>query len=73
MSRKQKKRNKPYRGEDAAPTQPNIHRYQAVVRSPMAEWWFEHKRAVKIGSYIGGGALVAIYLVYELLRLIFNW
>jgi len=71
MSRKHKKRNKPYTGEDATPTRPNIQRYQAVVRPPFAEWWHEHKRTVKLTAMVGGGAVVFIYLMYELFNLVF--
>lgn len=70
MSRKQKKRNKPYTGKDAA-TKPTVTRYTAVVRSPLGEWWHDNKRRVKLTSMIGGGAIVCIYLVYEFLNLVF--
>lgn len=71
MSRKHKKRNKAYTGADAAERPPVVHRYSAVTRSPIGEWWHEHKRPVKIGSAIGGGALAVGYLLFELIRLIF--
>lgn len=71
MSRKHKKRNKPYTGEDAAPARPNIHRYQAVVRSPLGEWWHERKKMVKTTAMVGGGAAIFIYLMYELFNLVF--
>lgn len=72
MSRKHKKRNKPYTGMDATPSQPTVHRYTAVVRSPLGEWWIGHKRAVKIISLIVGGVLVFGYLLFEFFRLIFQ-
>jgi hypothetical protein len=72
MSKKQKKRNKPYTGADAA-TKPTVHRYQAVLRSPLNQWWHDHKTAVKRTGMIGGGAVVFIYLIYEFLRLLFHW
>ena len=71
MSRKHKKRNKPYTGQDAVPDQPVVHRYTAVVRSPIGEWWQEHKRMVRIVSIIGGIVLIATFLVFELVNLIF--
>jgi hypothetical protein len=71
MSKKHKKRNKPYTGIDAAPTQPVVHKYSAVVRSPIGEWWQEHKKAVKIISYVVGGALALGYLIYEFFRMLF--
>ncbi len=70
MSKKPKKRNKQYTGKDAA-VKPTVHHYQAVVRSPMAEWWHDHKRAVKLTSMIGGGGIVFIYLMYEFLMILF--
>lgn len=75
MSRRHKKRNKVYRGEDAAVTAPKdepvVHRYTAVKRSKPAEWWHDHKRTVKIGAGAGGIILFIIWIVSELLRLIF--
>jgi hypothetical protein len=74
MSKKKpKKRNKPYTGEDAAPAAPVVHRYTAEVRSPLNEWWHEHKRQSKTAAYVGGGGIVFVWTVYELLRLIFHW
>ena len=72
MSRKHnKKRNKPYRGDDYVPDQPVVHHYTAVVRSPLGEWWQTNKRTVRIVSLIGGGVIVFVYLVYEFIRLVF--
>ncbi len=71
MSRKHKKRNKQYTGEDYVPDQPVIHRYTAVVRSPLGEWWQEHKRMVRVVSIITGIVLVVSFLVFELVNLIF--
>lgn len=71
MSRQKKKRNKPYTGADAAPSQPVVHRYSAVVRSPLNQWWVDHKKQVKLISYIGGGVLVFGYLLYEFFRMLF--
>lgn len=70
MSKKPKKRNKPYRGDDAA-SSPRVHRYQAVVRSPFGEWWHANKQRIKIGSYVGGGAVVFIWLMVEFFNLVF--
>ncbi len=71
MSRNHKKRNKPYRGDDYVSDQPVVHHYTAVVRSPLGEWWQEHKRTVRIVSLIGGGAVVVVFLIVELIGLIF--
>lgn len=42
-----KKRNKPYRGADAAMTRPSVTRISAANRSKLGQWWFEHKRIAK--------------------------
>lgn len=68
MSRKPKKRNKPYTGADAVKP-PVVHHYQAVARSPFNEWWHENKRRVKIGAIIAGILLIVVYAIYELIRL----
>ena len=70
MSKKQKKRNKPYTGEDAA-SRPVVHRYQAVVRSPIAEWWHDNKKRLRTYGIVGGVALVVTFLIVELVSLIF--
>jgi hypothetical protein len=67
-----KKRNKPYRGEDAAaPDTPVVRRYTAVERNKLSQWWFEKKRIAKpVG--IGLGILViAVWFFSEALRIIF--
>lgn len=68
MSRTHKKRNKPYTGEDAVKP-PTVHRYQAVVRSPLGEWWQDNKRRFKIGAIVAAIAFVVVYAIYELIRL----
>jgi hypothetical protein len=71
MSKKHKKRNKPYTGADATPTQPVIHRYVAVQRSPLGEWWHTRRKAIILGSKIGAVAVIVMYLLYELFMMIF--
>jgi len=71
MSRKHKKRTKAYTGAGATAAKPTVQRYTAVVRSPLGEWWFDHKKQVKTLGLIIGGALVFGYLIFELLRVIF--
>lgn len=73
MSKRPKKRNKPYKGEDAKITAPKVTRVKAVVRSPLGEWWHTRKKTVKLTSMIGGGAIIVIWLIYEGLRAIFRW
>lgn len=72
MSRRTKKRNKKYQGEDAAsPTPKVIHRYTAVRRSAFSEWLHAHRRRNKmilIGTGIGA---LLILVVSELMSIIF--
>jgi hypothetical protein len=73
MSKSKKKRNKLYRGEDAAVqsvSTPVVHHYKAIQRSPTGEWWHDHKRAVGLGAKIGGGGIVVIWLLAEGIRLL---
>lgn len=75
MSNKSKKRTKRYSGEDAkVPTsaaQPVVHRYEAVERNALQEWWHTNKRTAKIVGYGGGGLVVFIWLMFELFQIIF--
>ena len=69
MSRK-KKRNKTYTGSDSTQVQPTVKRYTAVVRSPVGQWWQDHKKQARIIGMVGGSAAIVGYLIYELIRLI---
>lgn len=71
MSKNRKKRNKPYTGADAAPTGPTVHRYVAVQRSPLGEWWQAHKKAVTLGLKVAGVAAIVVWLLYELFMMVF--
>lgn len=72
MSKKAKKRNKPYTGPDAkAPGQPTVTRYKAVVRSPLGEWWQSRKRVVKIIAGVVAVAAILVWLVVEAIGLLF--
>jgi hypothetical protein len=69
--RTKKKRNKVYRGQDAAaPDKPVVHRYTAVQRSKIGQWWFEKKRFWKPAIITAIVAAVIIWLIIELLRII---
>lgn len=74
MARK-KKRNKKYQGEDAkqnAPSvEPTIHRYEAVQRTALGEWWQGKKRLAKPVAITGGIAIVAIWLIIEIIGMVF--
>lgn len=64
-----KKRNKTYRGADAAMTRPTVTRISAAHRSKLGQWWFDHKRVAKpvIITIVVVSAL--IWLVVELVRI----
>lgn len=70
MANKQKKkRNKPYRGVDAAIDKPIVTRISAVHRNPVSQWWFDHKRIAKPVLIATGIALVVGWLIFELIRI----
>jgi hypothetical protein len=56
MARTKKKRNKRYTGQGAAVTGPVVHRYEAVERSPLNQWFVEHKTRVRIIGIIAASA-----------------
>jgi hypothetical protein len=74
-NKKSKKRTKRYQGEDAkspaASSQPVVHRYEAVERNKLQQWWHEKKRVVKVSAAVGGGAVAFGWLVFELFQIIF--
>lgn len=65
-----KKRNKQYRGADAALTKPSVTRISAANRSTVGQWWFERKRIVKPIAIATGVVLGIGWLVIELIRII---
>jgi hypothetical protein len=71
MTKQKKKRTKHYTGRDAVQG-PTVHRYTAEAKSPLREWWDTRKRLIKYVVYIGGGAIIAIWLLVELFRMIFG-
>jgi hypothetical protein len=73
MANKQKKkRNKVYRGVDAAITKPVITRIAAVNRNPVSQWWFDHKKIAKPILIAAGVVIVVGYLIFELIRITTN-
>lgn len=70
MAKQKKKRNKVYRGSDAATTRPTVTRLSAVQRNKYQQWWFEKKKFAKPVSIGVGVAVVVIILIIELIRLI---
>lgn len=64
-----KKRNKQYRGADAALKKPVVTRISAANRSALGQWWFERKKIAK-PIIITVAVLSAItWLIIELIRI----
>ena len=76
MSKKAKKRTKRYQGEDAkrtvpASSEPVVHRYEAVERSRLSEWWQPRKKLFRFGAIAAAVATGSIWLLIELFQLVF--
>lgn len=71
MAKQKKKRNKIYRGRDAKLAQPQVLRVEAVNRSRIGQWWFEKKKFVKPITIAVGVALLVVWLLVELIRIVF--
>ncbi len=71
MANKQKKkRNKQYRGTDAAVQRPIVTKISAANRSKLSQWWFERKRILK-PVLIGAAIVIGIaWLIFELIRIV---
>ena len=70
MSNKaKKKRNKQYRGADAALTKPSITRISAANRSKVGQWWFEHKKIAKPIIITAVVIILVVWLILELVRI----
>jgi hypothetical protein len=70
MAKQKKKRNKAYTGAGASTARPTVTRMTAVNRSKPQQWWFEKKRFAK-PTLIGVGiAIIVIWLLFELIRLL---
>lgn len=68
MAKQKKKRNKVYTGKDAAISRPTVTRISAENRNKVQQWWFEKKRIAKpvlIGVAV---AIIVIWLLFELIR-----
>jgi hypothetical protein len=63
MSKQKKKRNKAYRGIDAAVSKPTVTRLSATSRSRSGQWWFERKRFLKPILVAGLVVIVIIWLI----------
>ena len=77
MSKKAKKRTKRYQGEDAKQLQgsqssePVVHRYEAVERSRLSEWWQPRKNLFRFGAIASGLTIGGGWLLIELFQLVF--
>lgn len=70
MANKQKKkRNKQYRGMDAAMDRPAITRISAANRSKVGQWWFERKRILKPILITAAVLAIVVWLIFELIRI----
>jgi hypothetical protein len=69
MAKQKKKRDKAYKGADAAITRPSITRIEAVNRSQIGQWWFDHKKFAKPALIATGIIFVVIILIIEIIRL----
>lgn len=65
-----KKRNKQYRGADAAMTKPSVTRISAANRSKIGQWWFERKQIAKPILITVAILLGVTWLIVELIRII---
>ncbi|HSW78260.1 MAG TPA: hypothetical protein VLG36_05670 [Candidatus Chromulinivoraceae bacterium] len=68
MAKQKKKRNKVYTGKDAAISRPTVTRISAENRNKVQQWWFEKKpiaKPVLIGVAV---AIIVIWLLFELIR-----
>jgi hypothetical protein len=73
MANKQKKkRNKIYRGVDAAIDRPILTRISAVNRNPVSQWWFDKKRIARPILIATAIAVVIVWLLIELVRISTN-
>ena len=73
MANKQKKkRNKPYRGIDAAISKPILTRISAANRNPVTQWWFEHKRIAKPILIAALVFAVIVVLIVQLINISTN-
>lgn len=69
MSKTHKKRVKRYSGDQiSSPTVKVTHRYTAVIRSPLGEWWHAHKRRSLTIAVVVVGAALVIWLITDAIR-----
>lgn len=64
-----KKRNKVYKGSNAA-ARPTITRVSAVNRNPVHQWWVDHQRVAKPALIAAGITAVIIIIIIGIIDLI---
>lgn len=69
MGKNKKKRNKVYKGIDAAMDRPVITRIQAENRSPVKQWWFDNKARLKPILIAASVIIFIIAMIVEIIRL----
>lgn len=70
MANKQKKkRDKVYKGADAATVRPSVVRVSAVHRNKPHQWWIDNKRIAKPVLIAAGVLLIVVVLIFEIIRL----
>lgn len=75
MSKRPKKRTKKYSGEDAKQfnqaisSEPVVHKYTAVDRGKLGQWWFEKKKLIRGIAIAVGVIVLVIWLIVELVNL----
>jgi len=70
MGKQKKKRNKAYTGQGAAVTKPTVTRLNAEKRNAASQWWYEKKRIAKPILIAAAVAIVIVWLVIELIRIV---
>lgn len=65
-----KKRNKVYKGSNAATVRPTITRVNAVHRNPPHQWWVDNKRIAKPVLIVAGIVLAIIVILIGLIDII---
>jgi hypothetical protein len=68
MSKRLKKRNKPYTGADAANSKPRVKKYSIPDRSATSQWWHENQRTALLRGALGTLAVLVGWLVYSLIH-----
>ena len=69
MGKNKKKRNKVYAGADAAMVRPNITRIEAVNRSKIGQYWYDHKKTFKPLIRVALIVIFVIIIVVEIIRI----